>query len=105
MSIITFVACTSEAAEKAKEAQRLNAEAERRVEDYTAILQKNCQQKVLVEATRIADSLLVQEARMSTDTLLKPLKPLRPEKPETQILKDTTPIKPFLNPKRDTIKQ
>lgn len=103
ISISAFFACTSEAEEKAEEEQRLNAESSRRVAEYIVILQKNCQDKVLTEAIRIADSLIVLEARMSTDTLLKPLKPLRPEKPTTQILKDTVPVKPFLKPKKDTL--
>lgn len=104
ISIVAFFACTSKTEDKVKEEQRLQAEADRRVADYTAVILKNCREKVLTEATRIADSLLVLEARMSTDTLLKPLIPARPEKPETQILRDTTPIKPFLKPKKDTIK-
>lgn len=105
MGTLVFFGCNSKAEEQAKMAERLQAEAERRVGDYRAIVEKNCQEKVLMEAIRIADSILVLEARMSTDTLFKPLKPLRPEKPETQILRDSTPIKPFLKPKRDTIKQ
>ena len=101
LGVFAFFACESEEAQKAKEEQRLKAEA--RVEDYVQILERNCRERVLEAAIRIADSLLILEARMSTDTLFKPIKPIRPEKPETQILKDTTPIKPFL--KRDTIKQ
>ncbi|MFN7115828.1 MAG: hypothetical protein ACK4TA_03460 [Saprospiraceae bacterium] len=102
---ILLCSCESEAEKQAKVQQRLQTEADLRVVEYMSVLQKNCQTKVLEEAVRIADSLLVLEARLSTDTLFKPLKPLRPEKPETQILKDTTPIKPFLKPKKDTLKQ
>ncbi len=102
--VLLLAACESEAAKKAQEAQRLQDEADQRVNEYVKVITENCQTKVLEEAVRVADSLLILEARLSTDTLLKPLKPLRPEKPETQILKDTTPIKPFLKPRRDTIK-
>lgn len=103
--MMAFFACSSEAEEKAQEAQRLQAEADRRVAEYAVLIEKNCKEKVLAEAIRVADSLIVLEARMSTDTIGKPFKPLRPEKPETQILKDTVPVKPFLKPKKDTIKQ
>lgn len=102
ISSLAFFACISKAEEQAKEMERLQAEADSRVASYVAIVEKNCREKVLTEAIRIADSILVLEARRSTDTLFKPLKPLRPEKPEIQILQDSTPIKPFL--KRDTIK-
>lgn len=98
-----FLSCESEEDKKAQEEQRLEEEAERRVATYITVLEKNCQTKVLDEAVRIADSLLIIEARLSTDTLFKPLKPLRPDKPDTKILQDTTPIQPFLKPRRDTI--
>lgn len=102
--MLIFGACESEAAKKAQEEQRLQEEADRRVSEYIKVIKENCEKKVLDEAVRVADSLLILDARLSTDTLFKPLKPLRPDKPETQILKDTTPITPFLKPKKDTIK-
>jgi len=100
--MLVFLSCESEEEKTAKVEQRLQEETDRRVAEYVRILERNCQEKVLEEAIRIADSLLVLEARLSTDTILKPLKPLRPDKPDAQILRDTTPIKPFLKPKRDT---
>lgn len=99
---LLLFSCESEAEKKAQQSQRLQAEAERRIADYTNAIQKNCEQRVLDAAIQIADSLMLVEARLSADTILKPLKPLRPEKPETKILKDTTPIQPFIKQKRDT---
>lgn len=97
-----LLSCESEAEKKAQQEQRLQAEAARRVADYISAIQKNCDQRVLDAAIQIADSLMLVEARLSADTILRPIKPIRPEKPETKILKDTTPIQPFMKPKRDT---
>jgi hypothetical protein len=103
--VIAAWSCTSDAEKKAAEKRRLESEAELRVQEYIAVLQKNCRDKVLVEAVRVADSVLLVEARLSADTVLKPFKIPRPEKPETQILPDTIPVRPFLRPKKDSVKQ
>lgn len=103
--IIIFIAsftlgCKSEAAQRAEAQARMNADVEKRIVDYTAILQENCRKRALEQAIIVADSLVIQQARLSGDTLFKPL---RPDKPETQILIDTTPVKPFLKNPKDTI--
>ncbi|MBK7869953.1 MAG: hypothetical protein IPJ74_04310 [Saprospiraceae bacterium] len=98
-----LVACDSE--EEAQRIERILIEqnVEKRLADYKMIHDRNCRTKILEEATRIADSLIILEARLSKDTLLKPFKPERPEKPALKTLPDTAKIKPFLpKPRRDT---
>lgn len=100
-----FASCESEEEKQALDQMMIEEEVKRRVEEYTRILGDNCQTRVLEEATLLADSLMILEARLAKDTLFKPIKPLRPEKPELRILQDSTPVKPFLPPvKRDTSK-
>lgn len=100
MGLLFFqFACQSEAAEKAAEEARMNAETEKRIAEYITVLQENCRKRAIDQAIIVADSLIIQDARLRGDTLFKPT---RPEKPETQILIDTTPVKPFLKPRRDT---
>lgn len=92
--------CKSEAAQRAQAEARMNAEVEKRIVEYTAVLKENCRKRTLEQAIIVADSLIIQAARLSGDTLFKPL---RPDKPETQLLIDTTPVKPFLKNPKDTI--
>lgn len=77
----------------------MTAESEKRVAEYTVVLQENCRKRALEQAIILADSLIIQDARLRGDTLFKPM---RPEKPETQIYLDTTPVKPFLKVPNDT---
>ena len=70
--------------------------AQKRLDDFRRIRMKRCWQDVMEEASRVADSILLEEARLRRDTLLKPPKPDKPDKPEIKTLLDSTPIKPFL---------
>lgn len=66
-----------------------------RVTTFTSTLRDNCQEKVLEEATRIVDSIIISEARLKTDTIAKPFRPDRPDIPEVKKLKDTLPVAPL----------
>ena len=105
-SLFFLFACDSEAEEKRMEKLLIEQNVKERLTEYKRIHDQNCRTKVLEEATRIADSLIILEARFSKDTLLKPFKPERPKKPALKTLPDTVKITPFL-PKRsaDTIPQ
>ncbi|MCB0571041.1 MAG: hypothetical protein KDC66_14805 [Phaeodactylibacter sp.] len=82
----------------------IDDEVAKRVESYRQSRLKLCREQALTEASKLADSILLEEARMSRDTLDKPPKPEKPEKPELKTLLDSTPVKPFILPRRrDTI--
>ena len=72
-----------------------------RLKNYREIRAKACRSKVLEAATSIVDSILIDEARMKKDTLLKPRKPEKPVKPAIKTIIDTVPIAPFL--KKDAL--
>lgn len=101
--LVAFASCESEEEKQQFEQMLIEQDVEKRIVEYKRILDENCEAKVLEEATRIADSIIIEQARMLKDTLLKPFKPDRPEAPELKTLEDTLKVKPFLpKPKRDT---
>ena len=73
---------------------------EQQLATYKKIFLQQCRDKVLLEAGRIADSILINEARLKRDSMGKPPKPLKPEKPEIKQLKDSLSLDPLF---RDTM--
>lgn len=71
-----------------------------RIATYKRILEQQCRDKVLEEAGKIADSILIAEARLQRDSMNKPAKPTKPERPELKTLKDSLKLDPLF---RDTI--
>ncbi|MCB0560656.1 MAG: hypothetical protein KDD09_16990 [Phaeodactylibacter sp.] len=74
----------------------IDQEVARRIQNYKQVRMDRCYEKALEEASRLADSILILEARLERDTLGKPPKPEKPEKPEIKAVLDSTPIKPLL---------
>ncbi len=102
--LVFLIACNAEEKEQQQMQALMEAEVSRRVLDYENIIKKQCFDRVLEEAVRISDSLLILEAQLAQDTFTKPAKPSRPDKPELQVLKDTVPVKPFLQKnKKDSV--
>jgi len=100
VSVWLLTGCDDAEEQKAIEEMVIQRELDRRIANYKAVLFKNCQERAIEEATRIADSIIIKEARLLKDTLGKPVKPARPEKPELRTLQDSTPVRPFL---RDSV--
>ncbi|NJL74241.1 MAG: hypothetical protein HC892_03560 [Saprospiraceae bacterium] len=59
-----------------------------------------CLRESLEEASEIVDSMIIAQAKLNKDTLLKPPKPEKPLPPIPLTLKDSLKVKPFLS---DTI--
>lgn len=78
----------------------IEEEVAQRIENYKQVRMERCYEKALEEASYLADSILIREARLKRDTLGKPPKPARPEKPEIKTVLDSTPIKPLLEGKK-----
>lgn len=78
----------------------LKQQVEERLITYKRILDQQCIDKVLEEAGKIADSILIAEARMKRDSMNKPPKPSKPDRPELKQLKDSLKLDPLF---RDTI--
>lgn len=94
--VLCCLACESEEDKQRLEQLLIQTNVEQRLVEYERLVERNCREKVFEAATIIADSLIIAEARLLKDTLLKPFKPERPEQPELKRLEDTVPIRPFL---------
>ena len=103
--VLLLVACESEEDKQALEDMLIQQELERRLVSYERIFFNNCEQKAIDEATRIADSIMIERARLLKDTLGKPSKPDRPEKPELRTLEDSIPVRPFLKDSTKKVKR
>jgi len=67
-----------------------------RIQSYKDIRAERCWDGLMREANRLADSILFVEAKLAIDTITRPPIPVKPIPPEKKILKDSTPVKPFL---------
>lgn len=82
-----------------------------KIKSYTDIKSERCEEDLLKEANRLADSIMIAEAFFDRDTAMRPPKPEKPEKPALQVIKDATPVKPLfdrkklLNPEPDSIRE
>lgn len=76
--------------------QLIDEALQERINNYKRIREERCWDGLLREANRLADSILFVEAKMAKDTITRPPIPHKPVAPEKKILKDSTPVKPFL---------
>lgn len=66
------------------------------LDEYRKVNDQRCRDRVLTEAGRIADSVIMVRARLMKDTIQRPLRPTRPEKPTVLTLEDSLALKPLL---------
>lgn len=76
----------------------IDAEVNKRVANFRKKRLQACRKKVLEEASRQADSMIIDKVKNLTllDTLLRPDRLDRPDRPIERPLKDTTPVAPLL---------
>ena len=67
-----------------------------RVSTYRTNRMNRCRKDANEEASALADSILLEQARLTRDTLPKPPKPTKPERPELKTLKDSMKVAPIL---------
>ena len=72
-----------------------------RLTEFKRVLDKRCEDRIMEAAGLLADSMILERARLQKDTLDRPLKPTRPEKPELQVLPDSFRLAPLFG--RDSI--
>ena len=78
----------------------MEAEVQKKLDDFRRVKEERCLEELLKEAGRRADSILINQAFFERDTTLRPPKPLKPEKPEIKAYRDTTPLRPLFDPKK-----
>lgn len=99
LCLLSLLACEPPQGETEVRQSVIEEQVVERLALHRATKTRVCQEKVLAEASRLADSILIHEARLERDSLDKPPKPFKPDKPEIKTLIDSVPIKPFF---RDT---
>ena len=70
-----------------------------RLDEFERVIMKRCLDRALEEAGTIADSIIIEQARMQKDTSKRPPRPLRPEQPELKSLEDSLELAPLFNQK------
>lgn len=93
--ILSISACETKEDLQAQVDRLIEQRVEERVTSFERTLLDNCEEKVLAEATRIVDSILIAESRRLKDTIPRPDRPDRPPVPEVKKLKDTLPVAPL----------
>lgn len=82
--------------------QAVQAAIEREIAERVNFFRDNrlqrCHEQALEEASLLADSILIEEARLERDTIGKPPIPPKPEKPKIKSLLDSLPIGPLVRP-------
>ena len=77
--------------------QVIEDKVQERLATYRNIVNKKCLTTALSTAGGIADSIILERAKMMRDTSGRPLRPPRPGDPEWQALKDSLPLRPLFD--------
>ena len=93
--LLTLMACGGEQADQAERKAFIDEKVTERIAEYKRILDGRCRERVLDEANRQADSILLVRARLERDTSDKPPRPYKPDKPEVITIIDTVPVAPL----------
>ena len=76
--------------------QLMDEALEKRLNDYTRVVERKCASDIKKRAEEIVDSILLSEAQVKTvDTFKRPPVPTKPERPQVIPPKDSTEIKPL----------
>ncbi len=84
---IFFYSC--ESATHVDKEEAIEEKVQERLAEFERVITARCQKKILEEAEALADSIILERARLLTDSLTKPEKPGRPERPATMRIKDS----------------
>lgn len=89
LSILVYASCGQDNRNRSAVEKMIQQEVEERVATYRGNRNQRCYQDAVKEASVIADSVLLIEARMKRDTASKPPRPDRPARPAAKKLRDS----------------
>lgn len=95
ISLSSLIACGKSSGTDEQRMAYINEQVEERINEYKRILDNRCYEKVLEEANRLTDSILLVRARLERDSLDKPPRPNKPDKPEVKTIIDSVPVAPL----------
>lgn len=81
--------------------QAIQERLDKKLTDFSGTFQARCRKDLLSEATRVADSILLTEAKLWTDTIARPALPHKPVPPAAIEVSDSVLVAPFLE--RDSL--
>ncbi|MEM1327748.1 MAG: hypothetical protein AAGI23_17435 [Bacteroidota bacterium] len=96
-----LLACEPQDNSEAK-AQLIDERVAEKVERLRNSKADRCRTELYTQANTIVDSILIARAKVSKDTITKPMKVSRPDLPDAFLLEDTFAIHPLL-PEVDTL--
>jgi len=91
------LACENEEAYQAQVDQAIQKSLRERIAEYEKSKRAECESRALEIARNQADSIILAEARLTTQQKPKPPKPEKPDQPELKTLSDTAALKPVLS--------
>lgn len=95
VGLLGLTACGGDGSLKEERMAYIEKQVEERILEYKRILDERCREKVLEEANRLTDSILLVRARLERDSLDKPPRPDKPDKPEVKTIIDSVPVAPL----------
>ncbi len=101
LALLLAAACAEDDRNRLAVESVIEEEVAKRVEAYKNGRMSRCYSEAVEEASTIADSILLLQARLSRDSLPKPPRPSKPERPELKTLKDSLRVAPII--RRDSL--
>ncbi len=68
-----------------------------RLDEFRRVINQRCKDKALEEAGILADSIIIERARLQKDTSERPPRPFRPDQPELMTLEDSLELAPLFD--------
>ncbi|MBI5914001.1 MAG: hypothetical protein HY842_01375 [Bacteroidetes bacterium] len=101
--VLVAVGCHHQPA-KTKE-QVMQERLAERLDRWKADMNKKCRREVEEKAVALTDSIIIANARQNRDTSILSVIPGRPTRPDYRPPTDSVPVKPLLEPRKDTLGQ
>lgn len=101
MKAFLFILClglfftTCESATHIDKEAAIEEKVQERLSNYKHIISQKCRKAILEEASAMADSIILERAKILKDSIERPEKPDRPEKPEVLEIKDSLTLAPL----------
>ncbi len=92
---LTTLSCSQKEPDKDEFDRLIEEEVDRRLSRWSTIKMRRCEEDLLVEANLLADSIILEEARLAATKKDKPAKPIKPERPTPISIQDTIPLAPI----------
>ncbi len=97
IGVFVLILCSCEERKPATtRAQLIENKLQERIAQLHRSKQKRCLEEAMQEAEQVVDSLILELAKSSKDSISKPPKPTKPERPDAFILMDTGNVHPLI---------